>query len=111
MDPGWDGETKGGVGHPLEAKVQVKATGSLPEFLADKWETLKMISIVSELMQTDDCAEETSVSEVLPELHIAVIPASGGKCERCWLRSEAVGNTADHPELCSRCTSVVSQLV
>jgi isoleucyl-tRNA synthetase len=99
------------IGHPLEAKVLVKATGSLAEFLADKWETLKMISIVSELVQTDDLAGETSASEVLPELHIAVLPASGGKCERCWLRSETVGDAADHPELCSRCTSVVSQLV
>ena len=35
------------IGHPLEARVMVKATGSLAEFLADKWETLKMLSIVS----------------------------------------------------------------
>jgi isoleucyl-tRNA synthetase len=98
------------IGHPLEARVMVKASGSLAEFLADKWETLKMISIVSELLQTDDLAEETYVSEMLPELHISVLPASGGKCERCWLRSETVGVAADHPELCSRCTSVVSQL-
>jgi isoleucyl-tRNA synthetase len=88
----------------------VKATGTLADFLADKWEMLKMISIVSELLPTDELAEETYVSEVLPELHLAIIPASGGKCERCWLRSETVGDAADHPELCSRCTSVVSKL-
>ena len=98
------------IGHPLEARVMVKAEGSLAEFLADKWETLKMISIVSELEKTEELVEESFDSEVLTELHVSVVPASGSKCERCWLRSETVGETADHPELCSRCTSVVSQL-
>ena len=98
------------IGHPLEASVMVKATGSLAEFLADKWDTLKMISIVSELQQTDDLGEDAYVSEVVPELQVSVLPAAGGKCERCWLRSETVGDASEHPELCSRCTSVVSQL-
>lgn len=98
------------IGHPLEAMVLVKTTGSLTEFLADKWETLKMVSIVSELVQTDDLTGVIYESEVLPELHVSVLPASGGKCERCWLRSETVGEAIDHPELCSRCTSVVSQI-
>ncbi len=99
------------IGHPLEAKVMVKATGSLAEFLADKWDTLKMISIVSELFQAEVLEGHIYTSEELPELQVSILPASGGKCERCWLRSETVGDAADHPELCSRCTSVVTQLV
>jgi len=99
------------IGHPLEAKVMVKATGSLAEFLADKWDTLKMISIVSELSQSDVLEGDTYTSEELPELQVSVIPASGEKCERCWLRSETVGDDDGHPELCSRCTTVVAQLV
>ncbi|MEJ2268622.1 MAG: isoleucine--tRNA ligase [Desulfobulbaceae bacterium] len=99
------------IGHPLEAKVMVKATGSLAEFLADKWDTLKMISIVSELSQAEVLEGDIYTSEELPELQVSILPASGGKCERCWLRSETVGDAADHPELCSRCTSVVTQLV
>ena len=98
------------IGHPLEAKIMVKATGSLAEFLADKWTTLQMISIVSELVQAEDLIGEIYRSEELPELQISVIPATGEKCERCWLRSETVGGHVDHPELCSRCTSVVAQL-
>jgi isoleucyl-tRNA synthetase len=99
------------IGHPLEAKVMVKASGSLAEFLADKWDTLKMISIVSELSQSDVLEGEIYTSEELPELHVSVLPASGEKCERCWLRSETVGNNDGHPELCSRCTKVVAQIV
>ncbi|MDH3390281.1 MAG: isoleucine--tRNA ligase [Desulfobulbaceae bacterium] len=98
------------IGHPLEAKVMVKATGSLAEFLADKWDTLKMISIVSELAQADVLEGDTYTSEELPELQVSVLSAPGEKCERCWLRSETVGDDDAHPVLCSRCTGVVAQL-
>ncbi|MEJ2332755.1 MAG: zinc finger domain-containing protein [Desulfobulbaceae bacterium] len=70
-----------------------------------------MISIVSELSQAEVLEGDIYTSEELPELQVSILPASGGKCERCWLRSETVGDAADHPELCSRCTSVVTQLV
>jgi isoleucyl-tRNA synthetase len=98
------------IGHPLEAKVMVKVSGSLQEFLADKWETLKMISIVSELFRTDGLQGEVYTNEEIPELQVSVLPASGEKCERCWLRSETVGDDDRHPQLCSRCTSVVAHL-
>ena len=98
------------IGHPLEAQVQVAVTGQLADFLADKWETLQMISIVSDLKHVDSLADSAFASELLPELKVAVAPATGSKCERCWLRSETVGNDQDHPQLCSRCTSVVAEL-
>ncbi|MBW2466461.1 MAG: isoleucine--tRNA ligase [Deltaproteobacteria bacterium] len=99
------------IGHPLEAKVMVRATDSLAEFLADKWDTLKMVSIVSELVQAESLEGDIHTSEELPELQISILPASGEKCERCWTRSETVGDDTNHPELCSRCTGVVAQLV
>jgi isoleucyl-tRNA synthetase len=98
------------IGHPLEANVQVAVTGQLADFLADKWETLKMISIVSELAHVQELAKSAFTSELLPELKVYVAPAIGSKCERCWTRSETVGNDADHPLLCNRCTSVVAEL-
>ena len=98
------------IGHPLEAAVEVKVTGSLAEFLADKWDILKMIAIVSELSQSDVLEGVVYSSEELPEMHVSVSPASGRKCERCWLRSDTVGNDDGHPELCSRCTNVVAEI-
>ena len=88
----------------------VRVTGSLAEFLADKWDTLKLISIVSELVHTENLQGEIYTSEELPELEVSILPATGEKCERCWLRSETVGDDTDHPELCNRCTSVMGQL-
>jgi len=43
---------------------------------------------------------------------IAVAPASasGEKCQRCWRYLPSVGESADHPHLCDRCTQVVSTL-
>ncbi len=86
------------------------AASATAEFLADKWDTLKMISIVSELAQADVLEGDTYTSEELPELQVSVLSAPGEKCERCWLRSETVGDDDAHPVLCSRCTGVVAQL-
>jgi len=104
------------IGHPLEAEVCVAVGADLDEFLKDKWETLKVIAIVSELIQVEassvvaDGESEIYASDELPGMQVMVRPAGGGKCERCWLRDQSVGNYADHPELCGRCTAVVSEL-
>jgi len=47
------------------------------------------------------------VSPVLGDLKVKVERARGGKCERCWNYSEAVGRDARHPGLCERCLEVM----
>lgn len=42
-------------------------------------------------------------------LQIAVAPAPGRKCTRCWLYKETVGQSASHPDLCERCREVVEK--
>jgi len=46
-------------------------------------------------------------SQEIPGLVIDVDRAPGDKCERCWMRSPAVGASAAHPRLCDRCVAVV----
>jgi isoleucyl-tRNA synthetase len=41
---------------------------------------------------------------------VGILKAKGTKCERCWFHDETVGDEADHPTLCSRCTSIVRHL-
>ncbi|MGM9572780.1 MAG: isoleucine--tRNA ligase [bacterium] len=41
---------------------------------------------------------------------VAVKKASGTKCTRCWIYSEAIGQDKEHPELCPRCAAVVKSL-
>ena len=98
------------IGHPLEAEVSIKVDGELGDFLADNWDVLKTIAIVSELHRVDDVGPAAVVSEVLPELAILAKPAAGTKCERCWTRAVSVGGSTEHPQLCNRCVGVVDTL-
>ncbi len=99
------------IGHPLEAEVLLKAEGELAEFLKSEWETVKEISIVSELSDLQDDTPQIGVrftSEDVPGFVIQVQPAPGEKCLRCWIRSTTVGDNAAHPEICSRCSDVLA---
>ncbi len=45
-----------------------------------------------------------------PGLTVAVVEATGAKCERCWMHAPSVGADPDHPTLCARCAAVVRKL-
>ena len=46
----------------------------------------------------------------VPGLAVLVSRARGRKCARCWVWSEAVGQGADHPDLCERCLPIVRRM-
>jgi|GEM_PF-2018900 len=101
------------IGHPLEAEVLVKAEGELAVFLRDEWATVKEIAIISELSELLEDSPEVGVrytSEEIPGFEIQVQPAPGEKCLRCWTRSTSVGANIDHPEICDRCSAVISEI-
>jgi isoleucyl-tRNA synthetase len=92
---------EGRLGQSLEARVTLAASGRDAE-------------ILSALGQRGLC-EMFIVSQVElvggdGELRVAVEPARGTKCGRCWNFAEEVGTHADHPELCDRCYPVVVAL-
>ena len=97
------------IGHPLEAEVLVSPPVELTAFLADKWEILQTVSIVSSLRHVAE-AGPGAVEGDIPGLFIEVRPAAGEKCERCWMRSTTVGRAGDHPSLCGRCAGVMTEL-
>jgi isoleucyl-tRNA synthetase len=39
-----------------------------------------------------------------------ITKTSRQKCSRCWRHRESVGRSAEHPELCDRCETVVRAL-
>ena len=45
------------------------------------------------------------------ELSVAVIPAEGEKCARCWKIHPMVGSHAVHTSLCPRCAGVVPAVI
>ncbi len=101
------------IGHPLEAEVLIAAAGPLHDFVTSHEKTLKELSIVSELkiVEADQFGDVEAVAGAeFEELLVGVRPAPGEKCERCWIRSETVGQMEGHPTICSRCFEVVEAL-
>ena len=46
-------------------------------------------------------------TQAIPGLHIAIKPAAGEKCVRCWFRYPGVGEDPNHPQVCARCRQVL----
>ena len=101
------------IGHSLEAEVLLAGSGELGEFLADQEPMLKEITIVSalRLVQPQELTGlEICPGEEVEGLQVAVRPAPGEKCERCWIRSTSVGSFTDHHTLCARCHTVITTM-
>lgn len=97
------------IGHPLDAWVKIALPETLQESCAGQEELLRSVFIVSQVsfVTTSELAAPVEGVEV-PGLLLEVVPASGEKCERCWVRDESVGRFPDHPVICHRCHPVVA---
>ena len=84
------------IGKSLEAKVTLP-TGMVAGSRQLGMDELADLLIVSqaEIGETDS---------------VAVAPAQGAKCERCWKILPSVGSDSEHPALCARCAGVVRKL-
>jgi isoleucyl-tRNA synthetase len=102
------------IGLSLDAEVLLQLDGEIADFLTDKEEMLQELCIVSSLQIIDKEADTSALtftdSEEIAGMKIAVQPAAGEKCERCWTIATTVGEDTEHPTLCSRCAAVVRQL-
>ena len=101
------------IGSGLEAAVRIaNAPEDLPALLRAKREILPTVFIVSrvDLERAGTRASITYESQDIPGLVIGVDRARGEKCERCWTRSEHVGESREHPTLCERCVPIVTRL-
>ncbi len=102
------------IGLSLDAEVVLQADAELSSFLGKHQQQLKELCIVSSLRLVEDGKEEAGLQFVADEnisgLQIAVQPAAGEKCERCWIVSTTVGSDAEHPTICTRCADVVRSL-
>jgi isoleucyl-tRNA synthetase len=98
---------QGIIGHSLDARVTLGASDGLRPLLESQRADLPALLIVSQVELSNDL-DAGAVSPLLRELRVAVAPARGAKCQRCWNYSEAVGADAEHPGLCDRCVRVVT---
>lgn len=91
------------IGHSLGATVTIYADGELYTLLKEAEGELATYFITSgaSVKPLAEADAETAAGET--GIRIKISPATGEKCERCWMFSETVGQDAKHPTLCHRC--------
>ena len=99
-----DGELRGS----LDAQITLYASDDLSTQLAALGDELRFVLITSgaQILPLADAPETSTASEV-DGLKLEVVASSAEKCERCWHRSEDIGQVAAHPTLCGRCVENV----
>lgn len=87
------------IGSSLEAKVILTADKDTTLFLADYFDQLRYIFIVSQVEVHEGDAFAVKVAR-----------ADGEKCERCWNYSTRVGESEQFPTVCERCVEALSEI-
>ena len=87
------------IGKSLEAKVKLTVPAE-DAFLAEMDS-----AALADLLIVSRAEAETGA-----DLAVAVEPAGGAKCERCWKQTAGLGGDSAHPTLCARCAAVVAKL-
>ncbi|STO08536.1 isoleucine--tRNA ligase [Exiguobacterium aurantiacum] len=89
------------IGKPLEAKLVIAPKAETKQLL-DTIDNVRQLLQVSQL----DYAETADVDYATAQITVA--KADGAACARCWTYSTELGQDAEHPELCPRCTEVIA---
>ncbi|PAE16703.1 isoleucine--tRNA ligase [Virgibacillus sp. 7505] len=91
------------IGKSLESKLTIVAKDDATKQLLQGIDNLHQLLIVSEADVVDANADAADYEHVA--VRVEKHPAD--RCERCWVASDTVGQDEKHPELCSRCASIV----
>jgi isoleucyl-tRNA synthetase len=98
------------IGHPLDASVTISANEDLYNGLYLYVDDLRSIFITSEAsLVKDESMPEAYESEDIEGLSILVRPATGEKCERCWIHDNSVGTNSEQPTICNRCRDTLEE--
>ncbi|PAF16704.1 isoleucine--tRNA ligase [Terribacillus saccharophilus] len=91
------------IGKSLESKLTIVAKDDETKQLLQGIDNLHQLLIVSEANVVDSDSDAADYEHVA--VRVEKHPAD--RCERCWVASDTVGQDEKHPELCSRCASIV----
>lgn len=94
------------IGHSLDAKVELHATGEALAILRSVEGDLATLLIVSQAKLMEGLAGGVEATG-REDLKVTVQAAEGEKCERCWIYSDTVGKDAEHPTVCTRCAAAL----
>lgn len=94
------------IGHSLDAKVELHATGEALAILRSVEGDLATLLIVSQAKLVEGLAGGVEATG-REDLKVTVQAAEGEKCERCWIYSDTVGKDDEHPTVCARCAAAL----
>ena len=101
--------TRGEIGGPLDATVDLWVDAERYARLAALGEELRFALITSEArLHAAPAAEGAAQAAELPGVWIAAAASSERKCTRCWHKRADVGSVEGHPDACARCAGNVS---
>lgn len=96
------------MGKALEASVTLYVSDALAALVNKLGDELRFVLLTSEaLVKPLSEAPQSAGTTELEGLAVAVAPASGKKCDRCWHVTTDVGSYEEHPLLCGRCVTNV----
>jgi len=93
------------IGLSLDAQVHLYLPEKIYQFLQPFEKDLKSIFIVSSVTLHPLTSRTKDEEEVRAE----VLPAEGGKCERCWNYDITVGTHTEHRTICQRCIEAIQR--
>jgi len=93
------------IGGSLEAKVVVNAADGFYSLLKRYEPQLRYLLIVSAVSLSQASGNTTASAAT-----VAIAPADGNKCERCWNYSTHVGEDQTYPTVCERCSAVLKEI-
>jgi isoleucyl-tRNA synthetase len=97
------------IGGALEAKVVLVPGSQLAPLLEEYRAFLPTLFIVSQAEFGPETLKGLTETAV-PGLRLRVERAAGKKCDRCWNYSERVGEDADYPMVCERCSAALREI-
>jgi isoleucyl-tRNA synthetase len=89
------------IGGSLEAQVAISGPAETIAFLRSFGADLRFLFLTSGV----------TFAGLADTVSVAVSPALGVKCQRCWNYTEDVGADASWPEACARCARAVQAIV
>jgi isoleucyl-tRNA synthetase len=96
------------IGHSLESAVSIYAETDVYDILEKNIDELAPLFVVSgvSLHKKDEAPGDRFRGDTVD---VTVEKSKENKCSRCWKYEESVGKDLQHPDLCGRCSSVVSE--
>jgi isoleucyl-tRNA synthetase len=108
------------IGKGLEAEVRIYATNDIFSKLKKYESHLKEIFNVSQVRVFEDSETDEmndllaesvlSTTRIMSGLWLAVLPATGHKCARCWNFMPEVANYGIWQNVCTRCSDALAEM-